>query len=163
MKQSSYLNADQRLIASLRKIDAFGPLPDATLRSLLRISLIRQYRAGEVIFKEGSIDHWIYFMVYGKIRITKGRKEIAVLRRRGDICGEMAVIDGTSRSASAHAAAKTVCIATDGFQIDRLTGDDQSAFGFALYQILASVLVERLRQTTEELSRLKNRRGLRFW
>jgi CRP-like cAMP-binding protein len=163
MKQSSYLNADRRLIASLRQIDAFGPLPETTLRSLLRISLIRQYRAGEVIFREGSIDHWIYFMVYGKIRITKGSKEIAILRRRGDICGEMAVIGGTSRSASAHAVANTVCIATDGFKIDRLTGNDRNAFGFALYQILASVLVERLRQTTEELNRLKNKRGLRFW
>ena len=89
------------------------------------------------------------------MRIEKDRKELTVLDRGGDIFGEMGVIDGSARSASAYAVDKAVCLATDFSYIDRLSGNDKMAFGYMLYRIFSESLANRLRLTTEELIKVK--------
>ena len=75
----------------------------------------------------------------------------------------MGALDSSRRSASAHALTDTVCLATDIFYIEKLTGNDKLAFGYVLYRLLAEILSRRLRQTTEALMRAKGRINLKFW
>ena len=66
----------------------------------------KQLQAGQVLFNEGDRGEIMYLIREGKIKITKGKgdeeKTLAVLKE-GDFFGEMAIIDGSPRSAGAVA------------------------------------------------------------
>ncbi len=148
---------------NLRKIDVLEPFDDVELQKLLEMSKIRKYKAGECIVEEGQSDTWLYFLMFGRITISKKGKEVTVLNRKGEIFGEMGALDSSRRSASAFAATDTVCMATDMFYLEKLTGPDKTTFGYVLYRLLAEILSRRLRQTTEELIQVKGRINLKFW
>jgi len=62
----------------------------------------------EVIFEEGSTGRELFVVLDGQVEIAKidgARKTVIVTLGKGEFFGEMAVIDGSSRSASAIAAA----------------------------------------------------------
>lgn len=151
------------MLENLRKIPVLECFEEQELNKLLEMSKIRKYKAGECIVKEGQSDTWLYFLMYGRIQISKGSKDVAVLNRKGEIFGEMGALDSSRRSASAHALTDTVCLATDIFYIEKLTGNDKIAFGYVLYRLMAEILSRRLRQTTDALVKAKGRINLKFW
>ncbi|MDB5518796.1 MAG: hypothetical protein JWQ17_5554 [Tardiphaga sp.] len=69
---------------------------------------INEYEVSDVIFEEGSVGRELFVVLEGKIDIVKatgaGRTLIVTLGK-GEVFGEMAVIDGSARSATAIAAA----------------------------------------------------------
>lgn len=151
------------MLDNLRSLDILEPFEDQELNNLLEMSKIRKYRAGERIVEEGRSDTWLYFLMLGRVQITKKGKEVAILSKKGEIFGEMGAMDSSRRSASAHAVTDTVCLATDIFYIEKLTGDDKVAFGYVLYRLLADILSRRLRRTTEALIQSKGKLNLKFW
>lgn len=155
MIESDYLKESEDLVQKLRQIPALASFDEKDLKGILNLSKIRKYEPGELIIEEGCYDCWIYFIVSGKVKIVKGEKELSVLDRRGDIFGEMGVIDGSARSASVYAVDETVCLATDASYIDRLSGNDKIVFCSILYRIFAEILANRLRLTSEELVRAR--------
>ena len=64
------------------------------------------FKDKEVIFNDGEVGVEAYLIVYGNVEIFKNNKRIAILQR-GDIFGEMAIIDDKPRMASARAIGKT--------------------------------------------------------
>ena len=69
---------------------------------------INEYATGEVIFEEGSTGRELFVVLDGKVDIAKGdgaSRTVIVSLGKGEFFGEMAVIDGSSRSATAIAAA----------------------------------------------------------
>jgi CRP/FNR family cyclic AMP-dependent transcriptional regulator len=69
---------------------------------------INEYDVSDVIFEEGSTGRELYVVLDGKIdivKITGATKTTIVSLGKGEFFGEMAVIDGSSRSATAIAAA----------------------------------------------------------
>ena len=120
------------------------------------MSKIKTYDTGEAICEEGLNDKWIYFLTKGRVRIVKDGKELSVLDKRGDVFGEMSVIDGRPRSASVYAMETTVCLATDTLYIDKLQDHEKLAFRYLIYRIFAEILSTRLRETSEELVHSKN-------
>ena len=163
MKETTFLEKNASMLESLKNIDVLEPFEDQELYRLLEMSKIRKYKAGECIVEEGRSDTWLYFLMFGRVKISKDGKEVTVLNRKGEIFGEMGALDSSRRSASAHAATDTVCLATDMFYIEKLTGNDKIAFGYVLYRLLAEILSRRLRQTTEALIQAKGRINLKFW
>jgi len=155
MDQSGYLNVNEELLTQLRSLPVLQLFDDHDLKNILELSRIVKYEQGELIIEEGCYDNWIYCLISGSVRIAKQGKEIKVLRRRGDVFGEMSVIDGSSRSASAYAIDDTVCLATDASYIDRLSGNDRLTFYCVMYRIFTEILAERLRDTTNELIRVR--------
>ncbi len=68
---------------------------------------INEYSVGETIFEEGSTGRELFVVLDGEVEIAKvngGRKTVIVTLGKGEFFGEMAVIDGSARSASAIAA-----------------------------------------------------------
>ena len=68
---------------------------------------IDDYDVSEVIFEEGATGRDLYVVLDGQVEIAKindGRKTVIVTLGKGEFFGEMAVIDGSSRSATAIAA-----------------------------------------------------------
>jgi CRP/FNR family transcriptional regulator, cyclic AMP receptor protein len=69
---------------------------------------INEFAAGEVIFEEGSTGRELFVVLDGKVDIAKvngASRTVIVTLGKGEFFGEMAVIDGSSRSATAIAAA----------------------------------------------------------
>ena len=68
---------------------------------------INEYGVGDVIFEEGSSGRELFVVLDGEVEIAKvdgERKTVIVTLGKGEFFGEMAVIDGSSRSATAIAA-----------------------------------------------------------
>ena len=163
MQETSFLDNQAAMMENLRTIPVLEPFEDQELITLMEMSKIRKYKAGECIVQEGRSDTWIYFLMYGRVSISKKGKPVTELVRKGEVFGEMGAIDSSRRSASAFAVKDTVCLATDIFYLQKLTGSDKAAFGYVLYRLLAEILSRRLRQTTEELMKVKGRINLKFW
>lgn len=163
MKETGFLNKESSMLENLRNIDVLEPFDDQELHIMLEMSKIRKYRKGEFILQEGRTDTWLYFLMVGKVKISKQGKEIAVLSQKGEIFGEMGAIDSFRRSASAQAVTDVACLATDMFYVEKLSGQQKSAFGYVFYRLMAEILSRRLRQTTEALIQSKSKINLKFW
>ena len=74
---------------------------------------INEYDVSDVIFEEGSTGRDLYVVLDGKVDIVKdvttkdtgASRTLIVTLGKGEFFGEMAVIDGSARSATAVAAA----------------------------------------------------------
>lgn len=111
----------------------------------------RQFRDGEVIFREGEDSLAAFLLVKGRVRLVKagpnGGVTLATLAK-GEMFGEMGILDGVARSATAVAEGETTLtvIPRTGF-LDRLQRDPELSF-----QVMTK-LVQRLRKTDERLAR----------
>ena len=69
---------------------------------------IAQFDVDDVIFEEGSTGRELFVVLGGKVDIAKvhgAEKTVIATLGKGEFFGEMAVIDGSARSATAIAAA----------------------------------------------------------
>ena len=69
---------------------------------------IDEFEVDEVIFEEGSSGRELFVVLDGKVDIAKvdgASRAVLVSLGKGEFFGEMAVIDGSARSATAIAAA----------------------------------------------------------
>ncbi len=155
MIESEYLKDNLKYVEKLKKIPSFEDFSDKDLLGILEMSKLRQYEPGEVILKEGGYDSWIFFLISGKIKVVKNDESLSILKRTGDVFGEMGIIDASPRSATIYSVDKTVCLATDASYIDRLSGNDKYIFSSILYRVFSQILAERLRETSAELIKAK--------
>jgi CRP/FNR family transcriptional regulator, cyclic AMP receptor protein len=159
MIESKYLKQNIENIQKLMTISALSNFETKSLGKLLRLSKIRQYEDGEQIIQEGDFDPWLYFLLSGQIRVSKQNVNISHIDKKGEIFGEMRVIDDERRSASVHAVGKTVCLAVDTSAKKRMSSsDDQDErvdFLLLLYRIFAEYITARLRLTNDELIKAK--------
>ena len=157
MIESDYFKDSDHIIKTLMRIPALKGFEDESLQDLLQMSAVKKFKSGELIFEEGSYSSVIYYLVSGKARIVKGGKKLIVLQRTGDIFGEMGPLEDTARSASVYAIDETVCIEIDVSNLDKKLGDDRYAFKYIIFRGFAEVLPNRLRITTEELLKTRER------
>jgi len=159
MFESKYLKNNIQNIQRLMTIPALKHFETSNVGKLLRLSKIREYEHGELIIKEGELDPWLYFLLSGQIRIEKKGKNIATIDQKGEIFGEMRIVDSLSRSASVYAEGKTICLAVDTSAKERLVTDDgrdeKLDFLLLLYKIFAEYMSIRLRLTNDELVKAK--------
>jgi CRP/FNR family cyclic AMP-dependent transcriptional regulator len=109
---------------------------------------INEYDAGHVIFEEGSTGRELYVVLDGQVEIAKvsgAGKTVIVTLGKGEFFGEMAVIDGSARSATAIAAApKTRVMRINHARFVYLVSQ-QPAFALMIMDALS----KRLRVTNE--------------
>ena len=161
MLESRYLKDNIENIQKLLGISALRNFETKSLQKLLRLSRIREYEDGEVIIQEGDVDPWLYFLLSGKIRISKESMEINTIDKKGEIFGEMRIVDFMKRSASVVAVGKTICLAVDTSAKNRISAqdptDEKLDFLLLLYRIFAEYMSIRLRVTNEELITAKKK------
>ncbi len=66
-------------------------------------AVVRDFKAGDIIFKQGDAAQELFVIQSGKVEIRLGNRLLDTLSENS-IFGEMALIDATSRSADAMAA-----------------------------------------------------------
>ena len=161
MLESRYLKDNIENIQKLLGIPALKNFETKSLGKLLRLSKIHEYEDGERIIKEGDRDPWLYLLLSGKIKITKEGLEIGTIDKKGEIFGEMRIIDSMSRSASVFAVGQTICLAVDTSAKKRMSlgssEDEKLDFLLLLYRIFAEFMSIRLRATNEELIMAKKK------
>ena len=94
-------------LALLRDTELFAELDDAALHSVASASTSRELRRGDVVFAEGAAPEFLYVVEEGRVAIASrsddGRESVFALMERGDLFGEMGLLDGLGRSAEARA------------------------------------------------------------
>jgi CRP/FNR family cyclic AMP-dependent transcriptional regulator len=155
MRESNYLEEREDVIRRLRSLPLLSAIDPNYLKEIIHRSKVRTYGPGEVVTQEGSMEKWIYILLSGSVSIRKERKEIARLTEIGDTFGEMAFIDGKNRSASVSTLENTVCLVIDTSFLSGSDKEQHLAFYAIFYQIIAEIMARRLRETSEELARVK--------
>ncbi len=88
----------------LKSIDVFGGLPDDVLKVICSYMDEREHCAGEVLFAEGQPAEEVFFVRNGIVQIIKAqdaKAEVLARRGRGEVIGEMALLEAAVRFATA--------------------------------------------------------------
>ena len=130
--------------AWFRAIDA--PL----LREISRLSVQRKYQDGEMVFHREEPGDYLYGVISGRIRVTTqapdGREMALNTMKSGDVIGEIAVLDGGTRTASGRALEATVVFVIPRAAFTSLMLRQPS---IALHMI--ELLCERVRRTSKQV------------
>lgn len=145
---------DQRLIAtSLRDSCLFENADEAALEDIARQLRRRRFRRNETIFHQGDPGDSLHIVSSGAVKIVlpslEGEEAIIATLRSGDFFGELALLDGAPRSATAVAleASETWTLPRDVF-LARLDEDT------ALRDSLLAGLARELRRLTGHVEEL---------
>lgn len=114
----------------------------------------KKLRKGDILFREGEMSNHMYLIRTGVIRIfkKKGDSQIEIDNlRAGQIVGEMAFLDGNSRSASAEALmdAELIEISQEIYQATLNSTPEW-------LKVLLKAIVSRLRSTTTKVKNLES-------
>ena len=138
---------------ALAAVPLFAGLDAAGLADLARGMRVRRFRRGETVFHVGDPGDALFIVMAGSIKITlpadTGDEAILATLRSGDFFGELALLDGAPRSATAVAIepTETYVLSRDGF---RELIASQAQMREALLATLAAE-VRRLTNHVEEL------------
>lgn len=140
-------------VDSLRRCALFAHVDEAALQVVTRGLRRRRFRRNEVIFHQGDIGDSLHIVASGALKIvlpsSEGEEAIIATLRPGDFFGELALLDGAPRSATATALelTETFMLPRDAF-LELLARD--GGLRAALLQGLAGEL-RRLTGHVEEL------------
>jgi len=156
MTDTEFLKDNQETIQYLKKIPALECFTEQDLETFMRFSEVKTYKENDLIIEENSLDDRVFYLITGKAKVIKNGRELIILRRTGDVFGEIGVVTGIARSASVYASGPTTCLIVRTSQIDTLDEDNRLAFKYVLYRGFAEILANRLKKTTEELMDAKS-------
>lgn len=85
-------------------VPIFSDLPSETLEKIEKIGSHRKYKKNDVILMEEESGTALFVIVKGKVKVARssndGREVILSILSDGDFFGEMAILDGLTRSAT---------------------------------------------------------------
>ncbi|MBX7138003.1 MAG: DUF1003 domain-containing protein [Oligoflexia bacterium] len=128
----------------LPEVDFFKHLNSEHLESLAQLFVLRAYKPGETIFLVGEPGDSLYVVKSGEVELflrhtTGNRVTLAYVGEAG-LFGELSLLDGGPRSASAEARSDTELYELDREHLERYLGDHpHAALGFL------SILGQKLR------------------
>lgn len=131
----------QRL-SLLTRVGLFDRVPAQDLEPISALAMPVQFRAGDVLFREGDEAEDLYLLVDGEVDVvTASQGRVAVLAT-GECVGEMGVLDSAPRSATV-----TALSSVRALRIARPDFEDLLELFPAVARGIISVLTERLRKT----------------
>lgn len=134
----------------LRRSFIFKELAPDLLERLAQLTTVRHLDRGAVLFQQGDEGSALYAVVEGLVRISiadrAGKEYILGLMEAGDVFGEIALLDGLPRTASATATEATVLLVID--RAEFLTVVERQP---RIARHLIELLCERLRSNTTRL------------
>ena len=117
----------------------------------------RRVKAGSTIYRQGEHGNSICFVVEGELDVIKemdnGQKARVATLRKGQAVGEMAIIDGYTRSATICARHNAAVLILKRSDFNRLV-DEHPQLGIKILKGLARMLSANLRSSSNTLSEL---------
>jgi CRP-like cAMP-binding protein len=142
----------------LSKIPVFENLKARELRQVAGIVHRRQYVAGEYVFFQNDPGLGMYVIEQGEVSVglvgNDGSKKELALLKDGDFFGELSLLDESPRSASVIAVTDANLIGffrPDLFEIM----EKSPGTGLKIVLKVAEMIGERLRNTNQELSKIR--------
>jgi CRP/FNR family transcriptional regulator, cyclic AMP receptor protein len=147
---------DARIEFAARAIAAsplFRAMPEERCAMIARVLLTGRYRKGQVIFQQGDDGDAMYLVETGLVRISTesvdGQEAILTEVRPGETFGELALLDGAPRSATAVAVADTVAL-----RLPRVAFDDLLDTDAMFPRRILEALAHELRRVTDHVGEL---------
>jgi CRP/FNR family transcriptional regulator, cyclic AMP receptor protein len=98
-------------VSFLRNVPIFNELSDQELEKIAGLGVRKKYKKGSIILLEEETGAALFVIVSGKVKIVRmdddGREVILSILGGSDFFGEMAILDGLTRSASVVATSKS--------------------------------------------------------
>jgi CRP/FNR family transcriptional regulator, cyclic AMP receptor protein len=105
---------DASALALLTKARLFAHLDSDGLRQLAARSIMRHYRRGEVVFREGDPGERLFVLASGRVKVVvnsaQGDEMVLAALAPPDTFGELALVDGGARSATVEAVEASVLL-----------------------------------------------------
>src|SRR3954451_25288704 len=143
---------EQSAVELLRSVPLFAGLEEGELERFSQVAVRRSFPAGTRVFHEGDSSDACYIVREGNFRVTRehsdGRAIPLATLGPGDLFGELAMLDGDTRSASAESIPDGTLLALPANDVRSLLGRNPE---IALK--LVAGLVRRLRAANMRLSR----------
>ena len=99
--------SEARLVDHLRRLPLFARLEEPELAQLAERARTKSFRRGEMVFRKDDPGTHLYLVLDGAVKIALpgefGQEALVAIMRGGDFFGELALFDGSPRSASASA------------------------------------------------------------
>jgi CRP/FNR family transcriptional regulator len=138
---------ESRLAEHLRRYPLFAKLADAEVAQLADRMRMRTFKRGESLFRKDDPGMHLYVVLSGAVKIALpgefGQEALVSIMRTGDFLGELALFDGSPRSASATALEDT--------RAALLARDDFLAF-LEAHPAAVRVVLDALAKTIRRLS-----------
>jgi CRP/FNR family transcriptional regulator len=136
----------------LANVPLFSELSPEELERVARVAVPRSYPKGVRVFHEGDTSDACYVVREGDLRVTREHPDgraisLATLGPR-DIFGELAMLDGGTRSASIETLSDCELLALPAADMRRVIADH----GEIAAKLIAA-LTRRLRETNERVAR----------
>jgi CRP-like cAMP-binding protein len=83
----------------------------------------REYQSGDVLFREGESGEVMFVIQSGAVRITKefgGERRVLAVLGPGEFLGEMAILNGKPRNATATVIEPTRCLLLEGKTLEAM-------------------------------------------
>jgi len=146
----------EHLIEFLMDAPMFGNLDEGELSQLVGALQVRSHEPGDWMFREGEAGDAWYVLYDGEVEVVKeyqgSERLIAILGRRACF-GEMAILDGSPRSAAGRATQPGTRRRVPRSSFPRLLAEGNLG-AYKLVHQIALVLVSRQRRTTSRLVEL---------
>lgn len=98
----------------LEKTRLFAHLDSDGLHQLAARAIMRRYRRGEVVFREGDPGDWLFVVASGRLKVVvssaQGDEMVLATLASPDTFGELALVDGGARSATVEAVEPTAVL-----------------------------------------------------
>ena len=150
---------------SLLSIPIFSRLSKKELGMLLNIIHNRNYVAGEYVFYQGDPGLGLYIIDEGKVKVQRKYDEnqtisLAVFTK-GDFFGELALIDGEKRPASAVCETETKLAVIFKPDLDEFINNYPKS-GIKILRGIAEIIAQRLRKLNEDNYYLQNKSTIKM-
>jgi CRP/FNR family transcriptional regulator len=136
----------------LARVPLFSELSRQELERIAAVAIPRSFPKGVRVFHEGDRSDACYIVREGDLRVTRehsdGRAIALATLGPGDFFGELAMIDGGTRSASVETLSDAELLALPGSDVRRVIADHGD---IAAKLIIA--IARRLRETNERVAR----------
>jgi len=140
-------------LEALGRCRLFGGLGPESLRAIGETLRRRRFKRGEVLFHEGDPGDALFIVASGAVKVVvpseEGDEAILATLHRGDFLGELALLDGAPRSASAVALEPTEVLALPRDRFNALVASEP-----AIRDALLASLSAELRRLTAHVAEL---------
>lgn len=137
---------EAQTLSQLKGAPLFSRVPEKGLKAILRSATEKTFEAGERIVNEGDSGTGFYLILSGRAEVTRGEEKLATLGE-GAFFGEMALLDGSPRSADVTALEDSECLVLTPWTMRSVVSANPDV-SLAMLEELA----RRLRETERTLS-----------
>jgi CRP/FNR family transcriptional regulator, cyclic AMP receptor protein len=127
-----------------------GELNDDDIEWMIVAGEKKILEVGETLIWEGRTADGLYILLAGKLAVIGKNNQLITALERGEITGEMSIIEARVPNASVQATTQAVVLVIPRYAVQKRL-ETNTGFAARLYKAMSLFLSDRLRTTTEQL------------